>query len=50
MANGGCGGGQWGRKAGGFVDDVNNGDDEDVLSSLRSKPVLKLPVNFVSFN
>ncbi len=45
MANGGGGGGWWGRKAGGFVDDVNNGDNKDVLSSLRSKPVLKLQVN-----
>jgi hypothetical protein len=42
-------GGQQGRKAGGFVDNVNNGDDKDVLSSLRSKPVLKLPVNLCQF-
>ncbi len=49
MADGGGGGGRQGRKAGGFVDDVNDGNDEDVLSSLRSKPVLKLPVNLCQF-
>ncbi len=49
MANGGGGGGRRGRKAGGFDDDVDNGDDKDVLSSLRSKPVLKLPVNLCQF-
>ncbi len=42
-------GGRWGRKAGGFIDNVNNGNTEDVLSSLRSKPVLKLPVNLCQF-
>jgi hypothetical protein len=45
VADGGGGGGRRGRKVGGFVDDVNDGDDKDVLSSLRSKPVSKLPVN-----
>jgi hypothetical protein len=45
VADGGGGGGQWGRKVGGFVDDVDDGNIEDILSSLRSKPVLKLPVN-----
>ncbi len=49
MANGGGGGGQQGRKAGSFIDDVDNGNNEDVLSSLRSKPVLKLPVNLCQF-
>ncbi len=49
MANGGGRGGQRGRMAGGFVDDVDNGNDKDVLSSLRSKPVLKLPVNLCQF-
>ena len=49
MANGGGRGGRWGGKAGGFVDDVDNGDNKDVLSSLRSKPVLKLPVNLCQF-
>jgi hypothetical protein len=49
VADGGGGGGRQGRKAGGFVDDVNDGNDEDVLSSLRSKPVLKLPVNLCQF-
>ncbi len=43
VANG-RGGRRPGRKAGGFVEDVYDGGDEDVLSSLRSKPVLKLPV------
>ncbi len=48
--------GQWrwqrrkvGRKAGGFVDNVDNGNDKDVLSSLRSKPVLKSPVKLCQF-
>ncbi len=49
MANGGGRGGCQGRKAGGFIDDVNDGNNEDVLSSLRSKPVLKLPVNLCQF-
>ncbi len=49
MANGSGGGGQWGRKAGGFVDNVNNGDNKYVQSSLRSKPVLKLPVKLCQF-
>ena len=49
MADGSGGGGQQGRKAGGFVDDFNNGNNEDILSSLRSKPVLKLPVNLCQF-
>ncbi len=49
MANGGGRGGRRGRKAGGFVDDVNDGKDKDILSSLRSKPVLKLPVNLCQF-
>jgi hypothetical protein len=49
VADGGGGGGRWGRKAGGFVDNFNNGNDEDVLSSLRSKPVLMLPVNLCQF-
>ncbi len=49
MANGSGEGRRWGRKAGSFVDNVNNGNDEDVLSSLRSKPVLKLPVNLCQF-
>jgi hypothetical protein len=45
VADGGGGGGRRGRTAGGFVDDVDDGDGEDIVSSLRSKPVLKLPVN-----
>ncbi len=46
----GCGrGGRQRRKAGGFVDNVNDGNNKDVLSSLRSKPVLKLPVNLCQF-
>ncbi len=49
MANGSGGGGQWGRTVGGLVDDVNNGDNEDIMSSLISKPVLKLPVNLCQF-
>ncbi len=49
MANGSGGGGRRGRKAGGFIDDVDDGDNKDVLSSLRSKPVLKLPVNLCQF-
>ncbi len=49
MANGGGGGGRQGRKAGSFVDNVNNGNDKDILSSLRSKPVLKSPVNLCQF-
>ncbi len=49
MADGGGGGGRRGRKVGSFVDDVNNGNDEDVLSSLRSKPVLKPPVKLCQF-
>ncbi len=49
VADDGGRGGRWGRKAGSFVDDVNNGDDKDVLSSLRSKPVLKAPVNLCQF-
>ncbi len=49
MANDSGGGGGWGRKVGGFIDDVDDGDDKDVLSSLRSKPVLKLPVNLCRF-
>jgi hypothetical protein len=49
VANGGGGGGWRGRKEGGFVGNVNNGNDKDVLSSLRSKPVLKLPVNLCQF-
>ncbi len=49
MANGSGGGGQRGRKMGGFVDDVGNGNNEDILSSLRSKPALKLPVNLCQF-
>ncbi len=49
MANCGGGEGRRGRKAGGFIDDVDNGNDKDVLSSLRSKPVLKLPVNLCQF-
>ncbi len=49
MANGGGRGGQQGRKVGGFVDDVDDGNNKDVLSSLRSKPVLKLPVNLCQF-
>jgi hypothetical protein len=47
--DGGGGGGRWGRKAGGFVDDVNDGNNKDILSSLKSKPVLKLPVNLCQF-
>jgi hypothetical protein len=34
---------------GGFVDNAKDGNIEDVLSSLRSKPVLKLPVNLCQF-
>jgi hypothetical protein len=49
VANGSGGGGQWGRTVGGLVDDVNNGDNEDIMSSLISKPVLKLPVNLCQF-
>ncbi len=49
MADGGGGGGQQWRKVGGFIDDVNDGNNKDVLSSLRSKPVLKLPVNLCRF-
>jgi hypothetical protein len=49
VADGGGRGGQRGRKAGGFVDDVDNGDNGDVLSSLRSKPVLKSPINLCQF-
>ncbi len=49
MADGGGRGGWWGRKAGGFIDDVDNGNNKEVLSSLRSKPVLKLPVNLCQF-
>ncbi len=49
MADSGDGGGQQGRKAGGFIDNVGNGNNKDVLSSLRSKPVLKLPVNSCQF-
>ncbi len=49
MADGGGGGGWWGRKAGGFIDNVDNGDNKDILSSLRSKPVLKSPVNLCQF-
>ncbi len=49
MDDGGGGGGRWGRKAGGFVDDVNDGNNKDILSSLKSKPVLKLPVNLCQF-
>jgi hypothetical protein len=49
VANGGDGGGRQGRKVGGFVDDVDNGNNKDVLSSLRSKPVLKSPVNLCQF-
>jgi hypothetical protein len=48
VANGGGRGGWQGRKVGGFVDDVNNGNDV-LLSSLRSKPVLMLPVNLCQF-
>jgi hypothetical protein len=49
VADGGGGGGQWGRKAGSFVDNVDDGNNKDVLSSLRSSPVLKLPVNLCQF-
>ncbi len=49
MADGSGGGGRQGRKADSFVDNVNNGNNEVVLSSLRSKPVLKLPVNLCQF-
>ncbi len=49
MANGSGRGGQCGRKVGSFVDNVNNGNDKDVLFSLRSKPVSKLPVNLCQF-
>jgi hypothetical protein len=49
VADGGGGGRRWGRKAGGFVDDVNDGNNKDVLSSLRSKPVLKSPANLCQF-
>ncbi len=49
MADGGVGGGRRGRKLGGFVGNVNDGNNEDVLSSLRSKPVLKSPVNLCQF-
>ncbi len=49
MANVGGRGGRWGKKVGSFIDNVNDGDDERVLSSLRSKPVLKLPVNLRQF-
>jgi hypothetical protein len=49
VADGGGGGGRRGRKAGGFFDDVDDGNDKDILSSLRSKPVLKLPVNLCQF-
>ena len=49
MANGGGGGGRRGRKAGGFIDNVDDGNNKDILSSLRSKPVLKLPVNLCQF-
>jgi hypothetical protein len=49
VAGGSGGGGRQGRKAGGLIDDGNDGNDEDVLSSLRSKPVLKLPVNLCQF-
>jgi hypothetical protein len=49
VANGSCRGGRRGRKAGGFVDDVDNVNDKDILSSLRSKPALKLPVNLCQF-
>jgi hypothetical protein len=49
VADGSGGGGQQGRKAGSFVDDVDDGNDKDALSSLRSKPVLKLPVNLCQF-
>jgi hypothetical protein len=49
VAEGGGEEGQRGRKASGFIDDVDNGNNKDVLSSLRSKPVLKLPVNLCQF-
>jgi hypothetical protein len=49
VANGGGRGERWGRTAGGFVDDVNNGDNKDNVSSLISKPMLKLPVNLCQF-
>ncbi len=49
MADGGGGGGRRGSKAGGFVDNVNDGNNKDVLPSLRSKPVLKLPVNLCKY-
>jgi hypothetical protein len=49
VADGGGRRGRRGRKAGGFVDNVNDGNDEDVLSSLSSKPVLKSPVNLCQF-
>ncbi len=48
MANGSGRRGWWGRKAGGFIDNFDNGNDKDVLSSLRSKPVL-MPVNLCQF-
>jgi hypothetical protein len=49
VADGNGGGGWQGRKAGGFVDNVDDGNDDDVLSSLRSKPVLKLPIYLCQF-
>ncbi len=49
MANGGGGGGRQGRMAGSFIEDVDDGDNKDVVSSLRSKPVLKSPVNLCQF-
>ncbi len=49
MADGGGGGGRRGKKVGGFVDNVNHCDDKEVLTSLRSKPVSKLPVNLCQF-
>jgi hypothetical protein len=49
VANGGGGGGRRGRKVGSFIDNVVDGNNKDVLSSLRSKPVLKLPVNLCQF-
>ena len=46
----GCGrGGRQRRKAGGFVDNVDNGDNKDVLTSLRFKPVLKSQINLWQF-
>jgi hypothetical protein len=40
-------GGRGGRRMASFT--MSNGDNKDVASSLRSKPVLQLPVNLCQF-